>query len=79
MLGHLQNEAWDVPRGTRTYLLQQVLDPGVTSARVDILVRFGRTSPCHEVALMANLAGRDMRSTTGRNMALFGTLSGLDS
>ena len=76
--------AWGVPRGTRTYLVQQVLAPGITSAKVDILARFGgffrslRKSPSHEVAVMANLVGRDMRSTTGRNLALLMDSSGLD-
>ena len=75
---------WGVPRGTRTYLVQQVLAPGMTSAKVDILARFGsffrglRDSPSHEVAVMANLAGRDIRSTTGKNLALVRDSSGLD-
>ena len=30
--------AWDVPRGTRTYLLQQVLAPGLTSAKIHIFL-----------------------------------------
>ena len=76
--------AWAVPRGTRTYLVQQVLAPGLTSAKVDILARYGgffrtlRRSPIHEVAVMANLASRDIRSTTGRNLALVRECSGLD-
>ena len=76
--------AWGVPRGTRTYLVQQVLAPGITSAKVDILARFGgffrslRKSPSHEVAVMANLVGRDLRSTTGKNLALLRDSSGLD-
>ena len=76
--------AWAVPRGTRTYLLQQVLAPGLTSAKVDILARYGgffrnlRKSPSHEVAVMANIASRDIRSTTGRNLAFVRECSGLD-
>ena len=76
--------AWAVPRGTRSYLVQQVLVSGLTSARVDILARYGgffrslRMSPSHEVAVMANLAGRDIRSTTGKNLALLKESSGLD-
>ena len=35
-------------------------------------------SPSHEVAVMANLAGRDIRSTTGKNLALLKESSGLD-
>ena len=76
--------AWHVPRGTRTYLVQKVLAPGMSSARVDILARYGgffrglRTSPSHEVRVMANLAARDIRSTTGKNLRVLEVASGLD-
>jgi hypothetical protein len=66
--------SWAVPRATRTYLVQQVLASGLTSAKVDILARYAnffrglRKSPCHEVVVMANMAGRDLRSTTGKNL-----------
>ena len=33
--------AWDCPRQTRTFLVQQVLSCGISSARTDILARFG--------------------------------------
>ena len=75
---------WDVPRATRTYLMQQVLSVGFTSARVDILARFGgflrglRKSPSHEVTVMVNLAAKDIRSTTGSNVRLLEECSGLD-
>ena len=76
--------AWGVPRGTRSYLVQQVLAPGIPSARADILARYGgfyrglRKSPSREVAVMANIAGRDLRSTTGRNLAYLTESTGLD-
>ena len=76
--------AWGVPRATRSYLVQQVLTPGVSSARADILARFAgffralRKSPSSEVSVMANLVGRDLRSTTGRNLAYLQDCSGLD-
>ena len=76
--------AWNVPRGTRSYLVQQVLDAGITSAKVDILARYGgffqglRKSPSYEVTVMAGLAGRDVRTTTGGNLSLLRELSGLD-
>ena len=76
--------AWNVPRGTRSYLVQQVLDAGITSAKVDILARYGgffqglRKSPSYEVTVMAGLAGRDVRTTTGGNLRLLRELSGLD-
>ena len=75
---------WDVPRATRKYMVQQVLGAGLTSVKVDILARFAgffvglRKSPCYEVRVLANLAGRDMRTTTGRNLNLLRELSGLD-
>ena len=58
--------------------------PGVSSAKADVLARYGgffrglRKSPSCEVAVMANLAGRDIRSTTGRNLAYLQECSGLD-
>ena len=76
--------AWSVPRATRTYLVQQVLSAGLTSAKVDILARYRnfflglRKSPSYEVAVMANMMGRDLRSTTGRNLMLVKDISGLD-
>ena len=75
---------WDVPRATRSYLVQQVLDGGFTSAKVDILTRYAgffqnlRKSPCYEVSVMAGLAGRDLQSTTGKNLKLLKDLSELD-
>ena len=75
---------WCVPRGTRTYLVQKVLSAGLTTAKVDVLSRYAnffrslRLSPCHEVMVMANLAGRDIRTTTGSNLKLLEEASGLD-
>jgi hypothetical protein len=68
--------AWDCPRGTRTYLVQQVLACGTSSARTDIMARYSkffrglRNSPCREVAVLANLIARDRRSVTGSNVQL---------
>ena len=62
----------------------QVLDAGITSAKVDILARYGgffqglRKSPSYEVNVMAGLAGRDVRTTTGGNLRMLRELSGLD-
>ena len=68
---------WEVPRATRTYLVQQVLGAGLTSAKTDILASL-RKSPSHEVAVLAGLTARDLRSTTGKNIKLVHELSGLD-
>jgi hypothetical protein len=76
--------AWDVHRGCRTYLVQQVLAPGVTSLRVSLLLRFRTffrslvTSPSPEVQVAALLAARDLRSSIGSNLALLRAESGLD-
>ena len=75
---------WSVPRSTRSCLVQQVLASGLTSAKVDILARYGgffrslRQSPSQEVSVMANLAGRDLGSATGRNLRLLEESSGLN-
>ena len=74
--------AWEVHRGCRTYLLQQVLAPEVTSLRVNLLMRFRTyfrsllSSPSPEVRVAALLAGRDIRSTVGSNLALLRLESG---
>ena len=67
--------SWECPRNTRTYLLQHVLSCGGPSAKVDIMARYSRffrslcQSPSKEVAILANLIGRDKRSVTGRNVS----------
>ena len=74
--------AWGVHRGCRTYILQQVLAPGVTSLRVNLLMRF-RTffrsllvSPSQEVQVAMRLAARDIRTPVGSNLALLRQESG---
>ena len=68
--------AWSVPRATRTYLVQQVLSCGYTTARTDILTRFVKyfqsllVAPSHEVRTVALLVARDLRTTTGKNLHL---------
>ena len=76
--------AWGVHRGCRTYILQQVLAPGIPSLRVNLLLRFRKffrsllTSPSPEVQVAALLAARDIRSSVGSNLALLGEETGLD-
>ena len=68
--------AWGVHRGCRSYLVQQVLAPHVTSLRVQTLCKFRGffrsllASPSNEVAVVARLATRDLRSSVGANLAL---------
>ena len=77
--------SWHVPRATKTYLLQNVLACGTTSAKVDILARYGtffnslRKSPSYEVAVLANIVGRDVRSKRGSNSKLLEKSSCLNS
>ena len=74
---------WDCPRETRNYLVQQVLSCGMTSARSDIMTRYTkffkglRTSTSKEVSTLANLVGRDVQATTGKNIRMIEELSGL--
>ena len=76
--------AWDVHRGCRTYLVQTVLAPHVTSLRVNVLTRFRGffrsllDSPSWEVAVVATLAARDVRSSVGANLKLILRESRLD-
>ena len=57
---------------------------GLFFASVDILARYAnffrslRVSPCHEVSVLANIAGRDVRTTTGSNLKLLEELTGLN-
>ena len=68
--------AWYVHHGCRTYLVQTVLAPHVTSLRVNILTRFRGffrsplDSPSWEVVVVARLAARDVRSTVGSNLRM---------
>ena len=76
--------AWDCPRQTRTFLMQQVLSCGLSSVKVDILSRFSKFlhsllgSNSFAVQVMARLVARDLSSTTGSNRRLVQSLSGLD-
>jgi hypothetical protein len=76
--------SWSCPRWTRTFLLQQVLACGMTSAKTDVLGRYGkfamglRTSVCQEVRVLFNYVARDLQSTTAKNIKLVRDVSGLD-
>ena len=75
---------WSCPRWTKTFLVQQVLSCGNSSAETDILARYGkfsmglRTSTSQEVRVMFNLLSRNLQSTTGKNLKLIAERSGLD-
>ena len=75
---------WSCPRWTKTFLLQQVLSCGETSAKTDILSRYSkftkglRTSVSQEVRVLFNLAARDLQSTTAKNIKFVENKSGSD-
>ena len=75
---------WDCPRATRTYLVQKVLACESMSAKSEILSRFCKffqglcSSPSREVAILANLVARDIRSPTGSNIQLIAGLTESD-
>ena len=72
------------PQWTRTYMVQQMLCCGQTSARVDILSRYVnffhslRKSSCHEVRMLSRFLARDVQSVTGKNLQLISEASGLN-
>ena len=76
--------AWCCPQWTRTYLVQQVLSCGQTSAKVAILCRYVkffhsmRNSACKEVQVLSRLLARDMQSVTGKNLQFISEISGLN-
>ena len=75
---------WDVPRATRSYLVQETLTPGVTPLRVRQLLNFRGffksllKSPCPEVQVVAMMAGQDIRSTAGSNIEILRKETGLN-
>ena len=66
--------AWGGPRGTHTYLVDNLLCSGIPSIRSSVLARYckfvnsARTSPSLEVRVVANISAADVRSPTGRNL-----------
>ena len=75
---------WNCPPWTRTYFVQHLLCCGFTSASVDIKSRFVtfyqslRSSASYEVQVMARFLGKDIQSTTGRNLRHIEEASGLN-
>ena len=76
--------AWNVPRATHTYFLDHLLGVGFCHTRVDLLTRYTKffarllKSASSEVRILANAVGRDVRSTTGKNLWNLGVETGLD-
>ena len=75
--------AWGCPQWTRTYMVQQLLCAGFSSARVDILCRYQkffhslRRSASHEVQVLSRFLARDVQSVIGKNLQYIFEESGL--
>ena len=76
--------AWNLPRGTRSYFIDNLLAPGVTPPSVSLMTRqlsFFHSllsSPSPEAETLARLSSRDIRSTLGSNLAHIKTETGLN-
>ena len=76
--------AWDVPRATHTYLVDNLLSGGIPSMRSSILARYCkfykglRASNSLAVRVVASICSSDVRSTTGSNLLNLGKESQLD-
>ena len=72
--------AWDVPRATHTYLVDNLLSGGIPSMRSSILARYCkfykglRASNSLAVRVVASICSSDVRSTTGSNLLILGSL-----
>ena len=75
---------WDVPLPCHNYFVDNLLALGFLPTRYKFLSRYVRffqrllKSSSPEVALLANIAGRDKSSTSGRNLSQIGSETGLN-
>ena len=66
--------AWDVPRATHTYLVDNLLSCGLLNVKQQLVSRFVNffrsllKSQSKEVKVVASIVARCARSTTGRNL-----------
>ena len=76
--------AWDVPRWTHNYLVDNLLGGDLPPVKKKLMCQFVnffqklRKSPLREVRILASLAGRDRLSVTGKNLAMLEEEFGLD-
>ena len=66
--------AWDVPRGTHNYFVDNLLSGSLPSVRERLLSQYVGffqkfVQKCWEVRLLAKVVGSDSGSVTGRNLA----------
>ena len=75
--------AWNCPRSTHTYFVTCQLAADFVPIRTNIMARYVKffqsllNSKSPEVALVANLVGHDVSSTTGGNLYRLGQETGL--
>ena len=76
--------AWDIPRSTHTYLVDNLFGLNQVSHKNQMLSRYVNfhksllKSISREVQVVANIVSRDIRSTTGKNLAFIEMESKLD-
>ena len=76
--------AWNLPRGTRSYFIDNLLATGITPPSVSLMTRqltFFHSllsSPSPEAETLARMASRDIRTTLGSNLAHIRTETGLN-
>ena len=76
--------AWNVPRSTHTYLVDNLLAVNHLSIKKQLLGKFVNffknliQSNSREVQILANVVARDVRSVTGKNLILIEKETGLD-
>ena len=75
---------WKLPRGCRSYFVDFLVAPHITSLRARLLSRFHTffisllSSPSLEVRIISRLAARDLRSNLGSNLRMMSEETGLD-
>ena len=75
---------WKLPRGCRSYFVDFLVAPHITSLRARLMSRFHTfftsllSSPSLEVRLISRLAARDLRSNLGSNLRMMSEETGLD-
>ena len=76
--------AWDVPRATHTYLVDNLLSCGISNVKQQLVSRYVNffknllKSHSREVKVVASIVARCARSPTGRNLMNIQVETGMD-
>ena len=76
--------AWNCPRSTHTYLVDNLLATNHWSIKKQLLAKYVNFFKCllksksNEVKVLANIVARDVGSVTGRNLLFIQNETGLD-